>query len=147
MRISTVALATALTASLLVYSVYAEPGVDVGKIEYESNCASCHGLAGKGDGPLANVYVPRPSDLTTLMARNGGVFPAQRVYEVIDGQQEVEAHGPRVMPVWGQDYRAKAADVFYPHQGGGPYIHDLRGGIARAKILSLVDYLHRLQEN
>ena len=146
MKISTVSLATALTLSLLVSKALAEPGIDVGKTEYDSNCASCHGLTGKGDGPLSKKYLTKPTDLSTLAKRNGGVFPAQRVYEIIDGRQEVEAHGPRVMPIWGQDYRAEAPDIFYPNWGGGPYIHDLRGGIAHAKIISLVDYLYRLQE-
>jgi mono/diheme cytochrome c family protein len=25
---------------------------DIGKIEFQSNCASCHGIGAKGDGPM-----------------------------------------------------------------------------------------------
>lgn len=90
-RTATTALALALAAN----GALAGPDVDFGKVEYESSCASCHGLLGKGDGPLARALVSQPSDLTTLTKRNGGVFPAQRVHEIIDGRAEVEAHGPR----------------------------------------------------
>jgi mono/diheme cytochrome c family protein len=31
---------------------------------YEQNCAQCHGLNGKGNGPLAPTLNPRPVDLT-----------------------------------------------------------------------------------
>ena len=26
---------------------------DIGKIEYQSSCASCHGIDAKGDGPMS----------------------------------------------------------------------------------------------
>jgi hypothetical protein len=120
--------------------VLAEPKTDYGKIEYESNCASCHGLTGKGDGPLSRIYLAKPTDLTTLAKRNESVFPAQRVFEIIDGRQEVEAHGPRAMPVWGRDYRSKVPDLWELGY------FDFRGQVARAKIAMLVDYLYRLQE-
>lgn len=142
MKVLIASVLAALGVSFHASESLAQPDTDYGKAEYESNCASCHGLAGKGDGPLSQIYLTKPTDLATIAKRNGGVFPAQRVYEIIDGRQAVEAHGPRTMPVWGQDYRKEAPDLF----GLGIYIHDLRGGIANARILSLVDYLSRLQE-
>ena len=111
---------------------------DFGKQEFESKCASCHGQNGRGDGPLSRLLTPKPTDLTTMARRNGGVFPAQRAYDIIDGRQEVEAHGTRAMPVWGRDYRANAPDL----EGA----FDFRTTVAQAKILALVDYLFRLQE-
>jgi len=33
-----------------------------GKLLFETNCASCHGLTGKGDGPVGAVLTPRPRD-------------------------------------------------------------------------------------
>jgi hypothetical protein len=39
--------------------------------------------------------------LTTLAQRNGGVFPAERVANSIDGRDLPLAHGTREMPVWG----------------------------------------------
>jgi mono/diheme cytochrome c family protein len=112
---------------------------DFGKREYDSNCASCHGVTGKGDGPLSRGYLTKaPSDLTTLAKRNNGVFPHQRVAEMIDGRQEVAAHGPRDMPVWGRDYRLQAGEYYVDV----PYDPE---AYARARILALTDYLARLQ--
>lgn len=38
--------------------------IEKGKKIYDRNCASCHGLYGKGDGPAAVSMRPRPRDLT-----------------------------------------------------------------------------------
>lgn len=135
------ALAYAVGLSLLGSNALAQSDPDHGKAEYESNCASCHGLGGKGDGPLSESFRPKAADLTTLAKRNDGVFPAQRVYEVIDGRQEVAAHGPRAMPVWGRDYRSHVPDVTL----GDIQIYGLKDAVAYNKLLVLVDYLHRLQ--
>ena len=44
--------------------------LDPGKAEYHSSCASCHGIDGKGNGPVsADLKVP-PSDLTVLARKN-----------------------------------------------------------------------------
>ena len=131
----------ALGLSFLAAEALAQPEIDYGKDQYESNCASCHGLTGKGDGPLSHIFRPKATDLTTLAKRNDGVFPAQLVYEIIDGRKEVEAHGPRAMPVWGRDYLRDVPDLYQLE------ISDFRGAIANAKIVALVDYLHRIQEN
>jgi mono/diheme cytochrome c family protein len=113
--------------------------IDVGKREYESNCAGCHGLGGRGDGPNASLLsTPAMPDLSTLAARNGGVFPLARVYEVIDGRVEIRAHGVRDMPIWGDEYRARTAETV----GAAP--HDAEY-MVRSRILALVDYLNRLQ--
>ena len=39
----------------------ADRAVDIGKLEYESACATCHGLSGKGDGCLLYTS-PSPRD-------------------------------------------------------------------------------------
>ena len=74
---------------------------DVGKLEYQASCASCHGADGKGTGPVAPSLTKKPADLTTLAKQNNGVFPFGRIYETIDGQIEVKSHGTREMPVFG----------------------------------------------
>jgi mono/diheme cytochrome c family protein len=135
------AMTTAVLAHLLLaHNVLAGPDVDFGKVEYESSCASCHGLSGKGDGPLARALVSQPSDLTTLAKRNGGVFPAQRVHKIIDGREDVEAHGTREMPVWGREYQS----AVLPRGESGAF--DFGPSIANARIASVVDYLYRIQE-
>jgi mono/diheme cytochrome c family protein len=75
-----------------------------GKDLYVRFCASCHGVTGKGDGPVAgslNVEVP---DLTLIARRAKGVFPRDRIEKIIDGRHILGAHGSRKMPVWGEDF-------------------------------------------
>jgi mono/diheme cytochrome c family protein len=38
---------------------------DAGKTAYEINCSSCHGMTGKGDGPISAALNPRPRDFST----------------------------------------------------------------------------------
>jgi mono/diheme cytochrome c family protein len=113
--------------------------VDVGKLQYDVSCAVCHGSTGKGDGPLKSQLVSRVTDLTVLAKNDNGVFPFDRVYQIIDGRQEVKAHGPREMPVWGRAFNMQTSIFFenYP-----PY--DIESNV-RSRILSLVEYLYRLQ--
>lgn len=35
-----------------------------GKASFDLNCASCHGVSGKGDGPVGVALQPPPRDLT-----------------------------------------------------------------------------------
>lgn len=67
---------------------------------YEANCTSCHGPEGRGDGPAAAGLKPKPADLTTLAARNGGTFPAARALSFIYGDPK-GGHLARVMPQFG----------------------------------------------
>ena len=107
--------------------------VDFGHREFVASCASCHGASAKGDGVLATYLVKPPSDLSTLARRNGGVFPAQRVRDTIDGRGSIDIgpHGGRDMPVWGQVYRAEDTQPYELH--------------GRIRISALVDYLARIQ--
>jgi mono/diheme cytochrome c family protein len=68
---------------------------------FSNYCASCHGVKGNGDGPVASALKVKVPDLTTLARRNGGTFPAVRVRGIIAGDQRYAAHGSREMPVWG----------------------------------------------
>ena len=70
-------------------------------------CASCHGLEGKGDGPVAPALTRRPPDLTTIARRNGGRFPTGRIEGFVTGnRQPTLAHGSAEMPVWGPIFTA-----------------------------------------
>jgi mono/diheme cytochrome c family protein len=115
--------------------------IDTGKQEYESKCAICHGQSGKGDGGMIDVLNRTPTDLTVLSKKNGGVFPVDRIYSVIDGREAVKGHGSREMPVWGSSYSmegARAGEMYFD----APYTMDM---YTRARILSLIDYLNRIQ--
>jgi len=118
----------------------AQPRRDIGKREYDNSCASCHGAAGKGDGPMVRYLVSAPPDLTLLARRNGGVFPAQRVSDAIDGRgaTEIGPHGSREMPVWGDVYRGRAVRAGEDHGESEWY--------ARSRVLALLDYLARIQQ-
>lgn len=118
-------------------AVLAQQKVDFGKREFEANCASCHGMDGKGKGPFAELLRRAPPDLTQLAKNNQGVFPMNRLYEVIDGAN-VPAHGGRDMPIWGRDYRMKDAERYME----APYDAD---ALVRSRILALLEYINRLQ--
>ncbi len=113
--------------------------VDVGKMEYRSACAACHGSTGKGDGPLKSELTRPLPDLTSLAKNNNGIFPFDRVYQIIDGRAEVKAHGSKEMPVWGCAFNLQSSAFFenYP-------ANDTESA-ARSRILALTEYLYRLQ--
>jgi mono/diheme cytochrome c family protein len=60
---------------------------DLGKRVYVNRCAVCHGVAGKGDGPLAAQLKTPVADLAQIQKNNGGVFPFDWLYGVIDGRE------------------------------------------------------------
>lgn len=75
-----------------------------GKDLYGRFCASCHGLTGRGDGPVAGSFNIEVPDLTLIARRAGGVYPRDRIEKIIDGRYVIAAHGTRTMPVWGEDF-------------------------------------------
>jgi mono/diheme cytochrome c family protein len=101
-----------------------------GRFQYQSHCAVCHGVKGVGDGRMAGDLLIKPSDLTQLAKKNGGSFPFWKVYRVIDGRDEVEAHGSRAMPVWG---------VWFQVMEGSELL-------ATGRILELIYYLKSIQK-
>lgn len=105
-----------------------------GKQSYKSFCANCHGVEGRGDGYLANSLGSKPTDLTALAKKNGGIYPGDRVSASIDGRVEVKAHGRREMPVWG--------DAFIWPEEESPE----RRESVRRKIGELVEFLRSVQE-
>jgi mono/diheme cytochrome c family protein len=122
--------ATACTVAL------AQGRKDLGKREYDNNCAVCHGSDARGMGVYNELLKTSAPDLTTLAKRNGGVFPVARMYDVIEGAGK--GHGTRDMPLWGQEYRIKAGEYF----GDLPYNPE---AFASGRILALIDHLNRLQ--
>lgn len=106
-----------------------------GRVSYRLYCASCHGPAAQGDGPVAPYLKTKPVDLTQLKQHNDGKFPAERVFASIDGRDAsvVPAHGPRDMPVWGMSFQDPAKDTNQEAD-------------ARQKIADLVAFLEGLQK-
>lgn len=116
-----------------------QPRQDLGKREFDANCASCHGVDGKGHGVLQDLLRRSPPDLTSLSKSNQGVFPMERLYQVIDGAS-VPSHGNRDMPIWGQDFKAQDAEYYLEARGQ----YD-PAALVRARILTLLEYINRLQ--
>ncbi|HJU71402.1 MAG TPA: cytochrome c [Paucimonas sp.] len=110
--------------------------VDLGKYEFQANCASCHGVDGKGNGPIVSQLKKAPPDLTVVAKNNGGVFPFSRLYEVIEGA-DVASHGTREMPVWGWEYKVQAGEYSLDPANSETFV--------RSRILALLEYINRLQ--
>jgi mono/diheme cytochrome c family protein len=103
--------------------------VQKGHSLYLEHCASCHGMSGEGNGPLAPGLTVPPSNLRKLSERYGNPLPADEIARFIDGRAEVRAHGPRDMPVWGKRF----------------YSADGRRGFATRTMRKLVAYLQSIQ--
>ena len=99
---------------------------------YRTYCASCHGVEGKGDGPLAENLRFVPPDLSQLAKKNGGKYPADLVTRIVDGRNPVGGHGGPDMPVWGDAF--KNADTGFDEAK------------VKAKIQAVVAYVKTLQE-
>jgi mono/diheme cytochrome c family protein len=67
-------------------------------------CASCHGIEGRGDGPVAASFRVEVPDLTQTARRMHGADARERIVRIIDGRYIIGAHGTRLMPVWGEDF-------------------------------------------
>jgi mono/diheme cytochrome c family protein len=107
-----------------------------GKIKFGHYCASCHGAAAEGDGPLSARLTVKPANLTQLSKRNNGQFPFWRVYRVVDGREEVLGHGSREMPMWGL--------IFHVEEGAKPTANE--ADLVRGRIWQLIYYLESIQE-
>ncbi|TGQ35590.1 MULTISPECIES: c-type cytochrome [unclassified Mesorhizobium] len=125
-----VAIAAALT--VLACNASTAQEMSYGEAEYMNSCAVCHGPDGRGDGPLGDLLMKRPADLTRLAKRNGGRFPYSRVFATIDGRYAVPSHGDREMPVWGRQFLEQDEKLYGPSGGEvvtTERIHNLAGYI------------------
>ena len=109
----------------------------IGADEYRISCLSCHGVGGKGNGPMAEIMKVQPSDLTVIAKNNEGVFPLDQVFRTIDGRHGVTGHGDRDMPIWGARYIREDAGR-YGDFGGED--------VVRLRILELVYYIQLIQQ-
>ena len=99
-------------------------------------CATCHGNAATGNGPMSPSLVVAPSNLTRLAAENGGVFPTARVIMRIDGRDPLVSHGS-MMPVYGDFF--EGTDVATKAETGQPIM-------TSQPIVDLLAYLQSLQQ-
>jgi mono/diheme cytochrome c family protein len=112
------------TPTRLVHSL---KGEDI----FHAHCASCHGLDGTGNGPVASALSTKVPDLTTMTQRSKGVFPLARVNKIITGDKsDILAHGSREMPIWGPIFHQVDEDRDY----------------GEVRLHNVVEYLKSLQK-
>jgi mono/diheme cytochrome c family protein len=132
-----IAIALFLQASAgFAQEVGPEPGIS-GEHDFRLYCAACHGEDGRGGGPATYGLSVEPPDLTGLAQRNGGEFPQERIARLIDGREEVKAHGSREMPVWGDWFKLEAAEGLGGAAGGEATV--------KHRIAIIIDYLRSIQ--
>ena len=85
-----------------------------GRKQYLQHCAACHGIKGDGHGPLEHELAAPPADLRLLSRKYGNPLPEDQIARFMDGRADVKAHGPRDMPVWGEEMWQ------YPEGSGNP---------------------------
>jgi hypothetical protein len=136
-----------IVGSIAGFSAFASAqDADVGKAEYYSSCAACHGIDAKGNGPVSKELNTHPTDLTLLAKKNNGVFPVNRLQQIIDGRESLASHGTREMPIWGyrfvppQHFALKKADDYVYLPPGSPE------AAIQGRILAVIDFLNRIQE-
>lgn len=112
----------------------------LGEMEYMSQCASCHGPKGHGDGPVAAVLKTAPPDLTMITSRYSGTFPTDQIVMMIDGRNMINPHGDRNMPVWGDRYFTAAVE----RAQSVPHDVDAQA-MALGRVTALVSYLESIQ--
>lgn len=136
---------TALTLGLgiLLSAAAQAQSMSIGEFEYRNSCVQCHGESGKGDGPVKDFLSGAvPTDLTRLATANGGVFPIERMFSVIEGSESATVHGTRDMPVWGSRYLQR---TMQPQADISGFSLDESRLYARTRILALIEYLSTIQ--
>ena len=131
--VGSVALAGLLLWGAPVSAANATAG-EAGKMYYRQYCATCHGMTGKGDGPLAAALKAKTPDLTQLAKKNAGKFPYLEVLDTIDGTKAIPSHGSKEMPAWGETFQADVGDGA------------MEQAAVRGRLMLLTDYLRSLQE-
>lgn len=126
----------ALVAALAAGTPGMAQDVAAGAALFQHHCAMCHGAGARGDGPMAPDLVPQPSDLATMAARNGGVFPMVRAAMRIDGRETLVSHGSP-MPIYGGFL--VGGDVILRAETGQPLL-------LQVPLADLIAYLQSVQE-
>lgn len=103
---------------------------------YQDMCAVCHGAGLRGDGPMAELLLVAPPDLTRIAQRYGGVFPRAGMAWKIDGRDPILSHGGD-MPLFGFVFSDMSEVITSP---GGQTV------LTSPEVLDIVAYLESVQE-
>jgi mono/diheme cytochrome c family protein len=111
-RITLASLALVVASSGIAQTIKTVPPTPTsptsGKEMFNEYCAVCHGQDARGSGPAASALKKVPSDLTLLTVHNKGKFPDARIAGFIEGDDQLDAHGTRDMPMWGSVFKSMA---------------------------------------
>jgi mono/diheme cytochrome c family protein len=113
-----------------VYHPASEEHPTSGKQDFMNHCAPCHGNDGKGNGPELKVL----PDLPNITLKNGGVFPREKVADMVDGRKAIPSHKRFDMPFWGVNFQQEGKE-FTPESEAK----------AKARIDALVNYVESIQ--
>lgn len=103
-----------------------------GQEEYMAYCAGCHGQDGRGKGRSSAYCTVPPADLTQFAQRNHGIYPAERVCDVLRRGTGHPPRGQGYMPVWEPFLKAMNSDP---------------PGVTEMRIQNLAAYIKILQED
>jgi mono/diheme cytochrome c family protein len=106
--------------------------LSVGRRVYERKCSECHGREGEGPRFVESFGGTAP-DLRMLSREYGSPLARDVLARFIDGRGDVAAHGPRAMPVWGEE--------LYDNLPENTTVEAIRAGT----IELLLDYLETIQ--
>ena len=126
----------AILASLIPLAACLKPEAKTptGAEDFADYCSGCHGVTGKGDGPMAANLGKRPADLTRLAGAKGKIAMAP-VMSKIYGSTNV--HEGDLMPEFGSLLESDK-----------PVLYDSGDGILTPTPLRLVqvaEYIQTLQ--
>jgi len=102
-----------------------------GQEEYTAYCAGCHGQDGRGKGRSSAYCTVAPANLTQLAQRNSGVYPLERVCDVLRRGTGRPPRGQGYMPVWEPLLKSMNSDP---------------PGVTEMRIQNLAAYVKILQE-
>ncbi|MFN8578965.1 MAG: c-type cytochrome [Candidatus Sericytochromatia bacterium] len=87
----TLFLFSAFISFSLMSNSNAQGNINEGKKIYEQNCASCHGIKGKGDGTVGAALNPKPRNFVEAKFKYGS--DDKSLYKTI-------SNGKGIMPQW-----------------------------------------------
>jgi hypothetical protein len=80
-----------------------------GERTYRRLCVGCHGIDGRGEIGVEAGQRMTPPDLRTIALRRGDEFDRTEIAAWIEGRSSPKAHGPRDMPIWGEELQVEYA--------------------------------------
>jgi mono/diheme cytochrome c family protein len=101
-----IACLTFLSLPLMVFGQDADAGREI----FDTHCAACHGTDARGYGPMSQVLLIGPSDLTQLSTKVNDTFPTSGLIAKIDGRDPLLSHGSP-MPVFGGFFEGKGVTM------------------------------------